>query len=204
MQQMENKVFLKFFLIFTISLISLNLTAEIKNESIDNVMHGLGIKYLVSEDRKLPKKDREKWESDLSEYVNFKSLNSGMRERILTAIKTSSEEDIDEESASYLQDKAVLFLVPRELSDYTLSYLKFRDKHGAIKLCSNENISNHDLPIYFCQKEVSSKETHINIYGKDSSEVHVSLVFEYQGRWVLSNIISPISERTLMLIGRWK
>ncbi len=191
-------------LFFTTSLISINLSAETGNDVIDNIMRGLGIKYLVSEDRKLPKQDRENWEAGLSEYVDFKSLNDGMRQRIQDAINTHSESGLDTKTVSHLQDKAVLFLVPRQLSDYMLAYLKYRDKHGAIVSCSSNPKSSLSDALYFCQKIISTTERHINIYGEDLSELHASLIFKNQGRWVLSNIDGPVSEHTLMLVGRWK
>ena len=59
----------------------------------DQVMRGIGIQYLISDDRKLPKSDRQKWEADLAEWIDFAALNEGMRERIRTAMKEAKAEN---------------------------------------------------------------------------------------------------------------
>ncbi len=160
---------IKTILLLSLSMVSCHLAAKTENDYIDDVMRGIGIKYLVSEDRKLPKKDREKWESNLSEYVDFKSLNKDMRERILEAANIS-EHDINNEAILHLQNKAVLFLVPRELSDYMLAYLKFRDKYKTLELCTTTPKLNSEDKLYFCKKNISNTEQHLVLYKQDSSE----------------------------------
>ncbi|MDJ0832572.1 MAG: hypothetical protein QNJ69_03560 [Gammaproteobacteria bacterium] len=173
------------------------------DQIIDDIMRGLGIKYLVSDDRRLPKKDRAKWEASLSEYVDFDSLNNGMKLRIRDAVKTLGKTEFDHETSSQLEEKAVLFLVPRQLSDYTLAYLKKKDKINQLEKCTNTTKPSDGERFTLCFKSVSVVEKHVQFIGKDT-ELILSLIFIKKEKWKLSDIISPISEETLALVARWK
>jgi len=171
-------------------------------EIIYGVMRGIGIKYLISEDRKLPKKNREKWEDTLSDFVDFDALNSGMKERVRSAAGSGNENDIDNDTLIILEEKAVLFLVPRELSDYTNFYLREMDNVTKLPACIDGLKSEGNKVFLLCEKKLGKYE--IRIKFLNNSEEKLSLLFRKTDRWRLSNIESVISERMLVTIARWK
>lgn len=169
---------------------------------VDSIMRDIGIKYLVSTDRKLPKSDREKWEASLADYVNFDSLNNGMRERIRRAVARTDGMEIDTETSAALQEKAVRFLVPRQLSDYLQAYLRITDASGPLVDCGDGAITTEE-PFVLCLQSVSDTEIRVNLTS-GHIEANASLVFQNDGAWRLANIDGPISDDTLLLVAIWK
>ncbi len=172
-------------------------------DTIDNTMRGIGIKYLISKDRKLPKENRQKWEADLAEYIDFDSLNEGMRNRIKTAVAKTDPGAIDDENTAHLAEKAVLFLLPRQLADYTRVYLQKKDEMGELGSCE---MVRDDIPaddFIMCLKALSENEHHVVFMAGDSAD-QLSLVFKKGARWQLVNIESEIKERTLLTVAMWK
>jgi len=169
---------------------------------VDSIMRDIGIKYLVSTDRKLPKSDREKWEASLADYVDFDSLNNGMRERIRQAVARTDGVEIDGETSAALQEKAVRFLVPRQLSDYMQAYLRFTDANGPLVDCGNAANTTEE-PFVMCLQSVSDTEIRVNLTSSQV-DVFASLVFQNKGAWQLANIDGPLDEETLLLVAMWK
>lgn len=170
--------------------------------SIRQVMRDLGIRYLVSEDRKLPKSDRAKWEADLAGAVDFESLNQGMRERIKTALGAGAA-DLDQDKSDHLATKAVLFMIPRELSDTTMLYLRERENGGPLATCSETFRPAADQVLALCVRADSAQRAQVRFVDSNGDEA-LALVFEQTDRWRLADIDKPITERELMLIARWK
>ena len=173
------------------------------DDAVRQVMRDIGIRYLVSDDRKLPKADRAKWEAGLASAVDFGSLNEGMRARVRTALKALADDDFDSEVTARLADKAVLFMVPRELSDSTILYLRVRENGGPLESCSESLRPVSDEPLALCLDTLSATRASVNFVGADGAVVR-ALVFVFSDRWRLANIEGEISEDTLGLIGRWK
>ncbi len=171
-------------------------------EHIDQVMRGIGIQYLISEDRKLPKSNRQKWEADLADYIDFASLNQGMRNRVKAAVAASDSSAMDDETTELMAEKAVLFLVPRHLADYTRAYLKKKHELDELKSCDG-SIMAPEGDYTLCIKAVSESEIHA-VFVDDTGKEMISMVFEQHGKWQLVNIVSEINEKTLMTIAMWK
>jgi len=174
----------------------------VNNDDVYAVMRDIGIKYLISNDRKIPKKDREKWENSLSKFVNFDLMNSGMKERVRSAVENSGKGIIDNDTLVYLQEKAVLFLVPRELSDYTRLYLKVMDEVSKLPICRDGLTPLGGQVFVLCEEALGNSELRIRFIN--NSEENMSIRFIKTDRWKLSSIETDISERMLMTISRWK
>lgn len=175
---------------------------SIDNDGVYAVMRDIGIKYLISDDRKLPKKDRKKWEESLSNHVNFDLLNSEMKERVRAAVKKVNKSVIDDDTLAHLQENAVLFLVPRELSDYTRLYLKEMDENPELLNCKDALKPIVDKMLVLCGESLGINELRVKFIN--NSEESMSIRFIKTDRWRLANIEVEISERMLMTIGRWK
>ncbi len=171
-------------------------------EQIDQVMRGIGIHYLISDDRKLPKRDRKKWEADLGNYIDFNALNEGMRNRIKAAIAESDPTAMDDETTAQLSEKAVLFLIPRHLADYTRAYLKKKHELGALVPCDATVVAGKD-DYTLCMSSISATEKHA-VFVNDAGKEMITLEFKQQGNWKLVNIDSEINEKTLLTIAMWK
>ncbi len=169
-------------------------------ETIDDTMRSIGIEYLISDDRKLPKENRIKWESDLADYVDFESVNNNMRLRIREALKDLEHDD---ETTAGMEEKAVLFLVPRLLSDYTRVYLKARDAIDTIESCDQTPIPADEKQFTLCMASQTENQAQIRFIAQAVGDP-VGLVFTRTDRWRLSDVESPVTERTLGLIARWK
>ena len=195
----------KLFFITTFSLLLTitHATAATRDaQKIYDVMRGIGIKYLVSEDRKLPKKDREAWEKSLADYVDFNALNTGMKERVRKAAAKDNNAMIDEATLTSMEEKAVLFLVPRELSDYTIFYLKAMDKITDIPRCSDALQPRGDEKYSLCEQNIGPSEIAVNVIIP--TEDNIALVFKKTDRWRLAHIEKTISDKMLLLIANWK
>ncbi len=172
------------------------------DESIRQTMRELGIQYLISEDRKLPKSNRAKWEADLADAVDFDSLNAGMRQRIVHALTANSTE-LQPAQGERLAQKAVLFMIPRQLSDMTLLYLRQRENGGPLAACSAAFRPPPEQALALCIQAESADKARVRFVAS-SGEFAAALVFEHTDRWRLIDIDKPITERELSLIARWK
>jgi hypothetical protein len=175
-------------------------------EALNRTMRGLGIKYLVSDDRKLPKSDRAKWEKDLSAFVDFESVNAGARRRVREAIKVHDVPDMDSDGIDSLAEKAVLFLVPRRLSDYTIAYLRAQDRVGVFERCQPSPARLEDEAYTVCIDEVSANEIRARFVGAEPGDYPV-LTFrknETGSQWRLSDIHVALTERDLLGLAMWK
>lgn len=194
---------LKFMIFFSwLFVVDVVYANSIDNDGVYAVMRDIGIKYLISDDRKLPKKDRKKWEKSLSKHVDFDLLNSGMKERIRVAVKKVNKSVLDDGTLAHLQENAVLFLVPRELSDYTRLYLKEMDVNPELLNCKDTLKPIVDKILVLCGERLGINELRVKFIN--NSEESMSIRFIKTGRWRLANIEVEISERMLMTIGRWK
>ncbi len=171
-------------------------------EIIYEVMCDIGIKYIISTDNKLPKKNRSKWEKSLSGFVDFNELNSGMRKRVRASASKGKNAITDSNTLTMLEEKAVLFLVPRELSDYTRLYLRAMDNVTKLPTCSKNLKPKGNDKFVLCEQKVNDSEIIVKIVIP--SEENVALVFKKSDRWRLSNIEKVISEKMLLTIGYWK
>ena len=170
-------------------------------EIIYIVMRNIGIKYLTSGDRKLHEKNRNKWENRLSDFVDFTTLNSRMKERIRSAVSENNKDAaIDSDTLIYLEEKAVESLVPRRLFDYTRGYLFLMDNITKLPVCSNGLKPEGDKKFGLCEQKISESEIRIKFI--DASEENQALLFKKTDRWRLSDIEIVISERRLALLGR--
>lgn len=175
-------------------------------EALNRTMRGLGIKYLVSDDRKLPKSDRAKWEKDLSPFVDFESLNAGARRRVREAIKVHDVPGMDTDGVDALTEKAVLFLVPRRLSDYTIAYLRAQDRVGVFARCQASPALLEGEAYTLCIDEVSPNETRARFVAEEPGDYPV-LTFrknETGSEWRLSDINMALTERDLLGLAMWK
>ncbi|WP_133566557.1 hypothetical protein [Marinicella litoralis] len=179
------------------------LAHEPDQASIDATMRDIGIMYIISDDRKLPKENRIKWEAGLAEYIDFASLNQGMKERVKAAIKLADEANMDETMATQIAEKAVRFLVPRELSNYMQAYLRAKAKVAELLPCDQVYEQETADGFTLCVRHVSKHERHVVFMGDDLSQL-VSLEFQKRKRWMLVNINAPISEKKLLTLTMWK
>jgi hypothetical protein len=172
-------------------------------EEINMVMKEIAIKnFIINEDKKLPKNNRTKWETGLSGFIDFTSLNDGMRRRVREAIAASKVDWKDDgKTASALEEKGIIFLVPRELSDYTVAFLRAADGAEGIAKCGNIAKPQDKKKMILCEKSVSSKKSVVDLVTADES---VSFVFTKEGNWRLSGIERAISEERLITLGNWK
>lgn len=180
--------------------------AEGDAEILDRVMREIGIQYLISDDRKIPKSDHAAWEASLEPVVDFGALNAAMTariERALAGMETPELPESDEEIRDQMARKAIAFLVPRQLPDYMVAYLKKRDEGGPIVACETEPIPDDGEDYVICLERVSRKEKHVRFIAPGNDELS-SLVFTKGERWRLSDIRAPVDERTLMAIAMWK
>ena len=175
-------------------------------EALNRTMRGLGIKYLVSEDRALPKRDRAKWEEDLSPLVDFASLNAGARRRVREAVETEGVAGLEADDVEALAEKAVLFLVPRRLSDYTIAYLRAQDRVGVFEPCTPASAPREGAAYTVCVEVVSAEELHARFLATDDG-AYPTLVFRRTAAhpaWRLSDIDVALTERDLLGLAMWK
>lgn len=175
-------------------------------EALNRTMRGLGIKYLVSEDRKLPKSDRAKWEKDLSAFVDFESLNASARRRVREAIEVHEAKGMESDGVDALAEKAVLFLVPRRLADYTIAYLRAQDRVGVFEPCEARPTPLEGEAYTVCIDEVSPNELRARFIAEEPGD-HPVLSFrknEADPNWRLSDIDAPLTERGLLGLAMWK
>ncbi|MES9977924.1 MAG: hypothetical protein ABW107_04145, partial [Candidatus Thiodiazotropha sp. 6PLUC5] len=110
--------------------------------------------------------------------------------------------EIDQATSTALEDKAVLFLVPKKLSGFMRVYLQKMDGVLIHPKCSDSRKPKEAKAFLLCEDKVSSNETVIRF-------LHVSgeknaLIFIKSDRWRLSRIDTELSEKTLNLLARWK
>lgn len=175
-------------------------------EALNRTMRGLGLKYLISEDRKLPKRDRAKWEEDLSPFVDFASLNAGARRRVREALEAHEVAGMEANGVESLAEKAVLFFVPRRLADYTIAYLRAQDRVGVFERCAPASAPREGEAYTVCVEAVSADELHARFLAADEG-AYPTLVFRRSAAhpaWRLSDIDVELTERDLLGLAMWK
>lgn len=189
------------FVLFFFPLISF--AEQTDTQIIDGVMRDIAINYLINEDRKLPKENRQKWEESFSECVDFKSLNNSMKQRIQDAVTKSSKTPIDPGNISYFGDKAVAFYLPKELTNVAISHLMIQKKVGELPKCADNPIPTGKEKITICT-ERSGNIIKAYWVNADTTDRPYHYSFKKTDKWRLTEIESPIGEGTLRLIGVWK
>ncbi len=183
-------------------LTGLSYPGQSDTQIIDNVMRDIVIGYVINDDRKLPKKNRQKWEEGFSESVDFKSLNNAMRKSIKRALETYLEGPIDEDKTRYIGEKAIAFYLPKILFNTAVGHLKIQHRIGDLPKCHDNQAPTAEEKVIVCTER--SNDT-INAYWVSMDRkrpYHYS--FRKTDKWRLSELYTPIDEGTLTMIGMWK
>ena len=196
----------KIFTFISAILISTNSYAEENNTKIAyDLISRIYIKMHIDEDNKIPKQDRNKWEERLSDYINFESLNNGMRESVRKALNEKNENLKNQENIDHLAEKAVAFYLPKLLVGYTYLFLKVQDQLGELPRCENNPKPTDKKNGIICISKKGNNILYAYIISPDKPEDRLNFyIFEKTDRWRLTGLNTPIDDGAINMIGVWK